>query len=575
MATGLAAIVAAAVFRGSLGYFFAQDDFAGLARARGVLPPLAGPWRWISGQLYFDVMRAVAGDHAAAYHLTSLAVHTAVSAALAWALARRLAAPAALAGAAFFAAHPSHYTALYSISGIGELLAALFALLAVAAWAGAGGARWLAPAAFALSLLCKENTLLLPAGLLVARASGARVPRDERRLLAVPDRAADGGTPVARAAGDRARRARGGLDPVLAAMFGVAALGTAMLAMGDAFGVRRGLAEGSAYRLGFGRNLIENALTYAGWMAHVAVPFVRGYTDAVDPPAMPWGVALLAAWIGGLFVPAWRDRGWAAAGILAALLIAPVLPLRHHTYHYYLYAPLLAVAWGVAIAADAAIEALGRGRAPRAGRGAATAHAAPAARRGAGAARGADASRGRGPGAHAPSGSAPDAAWFPTPAPVAAAALVFAWLVAVNGGRLVRRIETAPFGATTQRADPTVDRMIIARNLRDGLAAANLPAGASLALWSPRVFQPGLDTEARRDTTRDTYWERNVRSALMDGLAVRVLLPNVARVRFVRAYQPGAGSADEWWGVYRTDGFVQVASTRQLDSLLAERPEIR
>src|SRR5258705_6830156 len=50
-----------AVFQGALHYFFAQDDFAGLARASGMLPRLSGMWRYLSGQLYFDVMWRFAG----------------------------------------------------------------------------------------------------------------------------------------------------------------------------------------------------------------------------------------------------------------------------------------------------------------------------------------------------------------------------------------------------------------------------------------------------------------------------------------------------------------------------------
>ena len=39
----LAALAAVVVYRGALGYDFAQDDFAGLGRAAGILPRLHGP----------------------------------------------------------------------------------------------------------------------------------------------------------------------------------------------------------------------------------------------------------------------------------------------------------------------------------------------------------------------------------------------------------------------------------------------------------------------------------------------------------------------------------------------------
>jgi hypothetical protein len=45
-----AAVAAIIVYGGSLPYFFGQDDFLGLARVRGIVPAMAGPWRWLSGQ---------------------------------------------------------------------------------------------------------------------------------------------------------------------------------------------------------------------------------------------------------------------------------------------------------------------------------------------------------------------------------------------------------------------------------------------------------------------------------------------------------------------------------------------
>ena len=119
LATALAGV---AVFRGALGLFFAQDDFAGLARAAGVLPRLQGPWRYLSGQLYFDVMHRLAGMHAWPYHAAGLAAHVACGVLLAQLLARRFSRTAAAFGAIAFVTHPAPFTAIYSVSGIGELL---------------------------------------------------------------------------------------------------------------------------------------------------------------------------------------------------------------------------------------------------------------------------------------------------------------------------------------------------------------------------------------------------------------------------------------------------------------------
>ena len=67
--------------------------------------------------------------------------------------------------------------------------------------------------------------------------------------------------------------------------------------------------------------------------------------------------------------------------------------------------------------------------------------------------------------------------------------------------------------------------------------------------------------------TRESYGERNVRAALLDGLAVRVMLPGVDSTRFVREFDP-ADTA--WrWCVYRPDGALRVARAGDLARILA------
>lgn len=55
-ATVVFEVLALAVFGGTLGYFFSQHGFAGMARVRGLIPPLAGPWRYVPGQIYYELM---------------------------------------------------------------------------------------------------------------------------------------------------------------------------------------------------------------------------------------------------------------------------------------------------------------------------------------------------------------------------------------------------------------------------------------------------------------------------------------------------------------------------------------
>jgi hypothetical protein len=271
-------------------------------------------------------------------------------------------------------------------------------------------------------------------------------------------------------------------------------------------------AEPYAVRAGW--HVLENAATYLGWTANPWLPTVAGFTDAVDPPVFGWGIALAGAWLAGAFVPALRARGWLHAGAMYAAFIAPVLPLERHTYHYYLYGALAGGALAVAALIDAASGWLGGGRpAPVRAR----------ARRVAG--------------------------W----GLAAVASVAFA----VNGTLMVRKIETMPFGHPELRAEPIVDRARIATRVRAGLEQAALPGGATLLFYSPEARAMAPATEPGRET----YWERNVRSALYDGVAVRLFAPGVREVRFVTAPEPGDSL---WYALYEVTGRTRVVPAAAL-----------
>lgn len=472
------AVAAVVAFQGALPYFFAQDDFEGLARARGVLPRLEGPWRIIGNQLYYDVMRVVAGLDPRLYHAASLALHAATSLLLYALLRARAGVAAALVAATFFAAHPALFTALYWIAATSAILS--FGLALGAAWLErrVGPARWLAVPVFVVALAAKETALLLPLALAVGRLVDRRPLRDPV-LLAL------GGVAVAWGIG--------------VALAGVTSAGAA--------------SNDAAYRLALGGHVVANLLTYAGWSVASWAPLVRGFADAVDPAAIPFGFAACALWIAGLFVPALRSRGWLEGGAWFFALIGPLALLPHHTYHYYLYGPLAGVAMALAAGIDAAVPRL----------------AAPAR---------------------------------------ALAATLAAAAITVNGVVLVRTIERAPF-LEGLRADPTVDRALIAGNVHASLARERPPAGAELLFWSPTAFQVEQRVHPGADPSVETYWERNVRTALLDGLGVHVLFPEIDTVRFVRALEPGGERT--WYAVYRIDGSLALARHGFLDSLTRAR----
>src|SRR5207249_5152901 len=66
-------------------------------------------------------------------------------------------------------------------------------------------------------------------------------------------------------------------------------------------------------------------------------------------------------WLAGLGSRALRRRGWLPAGVTFVAFLLPVLPLRNHAYHYYLYAPLAGAAWCLAAVADALLSSGSRG----------------------------------------------------------------------------------------------------------------------------------------------------------------------------------------------------------------------
>ena len=148
-------------------------------------------------------------------------------------------------------------------------------------------------------------------------------------------------------------------------------------------------------------------------------------------------------------------------------------------------------------------------------------------------------------------------------------ALFAGMILVLNGALLVRKIENMPFVYGGLRADPIVDRARIARRVYDGLAASALPDGVRLVFWSPasmryeRQLHPGADVIGK-----ETYWERNVRTALEDGLAVRVMFPQVDSVEFLHAYRPAA--EDARFVLYDPDGTVKVETPARLDSVLRQ-----
>ena len=116
------------------------------------------------------------------FHAVNLLWHAGVSVAVA-AFGRRWAGDkAALSAGLIFAVHPVHVEAVANIAGRAELMAALFALLAVYG-ALARDQVWWSTLAAALALLCKENGAVVPALIVWGWLVG--LARPSRRRMAV------------------------------------------------------------------------------------------------------------------------------------------------------------------------------------------------------------------------------------------------------------------------------------------------------------------------------------------------------------------------------------------------------
>lgn len=495
---------------GALALFFSQDDFAGLARAAGLLPRLTGPWRWISHQLFWDVMHRIGGLDPVPYNIASLVVHAAGAVLLLFWLRRRVSAVAALVGAVFLAVHPALFTAVRWISAIGDPLALAFGLGALLLAERRDVWRWLALPLFCAALLSKESVATLPLVLLLAAAWPATKP--------------DGEAPGSRPRGFSAL-ARSARDPLTLALIAVSLAFAFYLASSDVMGSRAGGGD-SAYAIGLDRHVWGNLLSYLGWAVNFALPTVRGFTDARDPSVYAWALAMLTLAFVGLAWRPLRRRGFGVAWLAFGVLLLPVLPLRSHTYHYYLEVPMLGATWALAIVFDAVSAHLGVERA-RAGH------------------------------VRTPGGGTP----FAT-----ATAWVMVLLLTVNATLLIHRYETAPLGTTGLLADPVIDRARIARQVRDGIAKARPTPGTQIALWLPDGWAYPGAASTSSIAQGVPYTRRNLSSALLDGLAVRVLFPEVTEARVVDRYERLPG---DWsWALCRPDGRLRVLRSAELDSLL-------
>jgi hypothetical protein len=320
-----ALLVTLAVHYVALRTFFAQDDLVFLAGAAGLEPSPASLWRALSGTLRWRLFHAWFGVDPLPYHVVNLAFHL-LNVALVYATARRLFAGrgTAWAAAVLFGVSAIAFTPLHWASGLGEIIAGTFALAALwlhlaargAGAAEAGGRRerpmllWVSAAAVLAAGLTKEVTLLLPLVLLAA----------DRRL------------------GAFAPRARSLLPAGAAGLLFAAGYAATFHASGPLGGDAYAWSLSPVF-------LAQNLATYLRWTVALGDP-VRDAVARMAPGAWPLGTAVALAAVLALASQRRGPRHPEEVGAVWFLaLLAPVLPLRSHTYLYYLYVPWAGACW--------------------------------------------------------------------------------------------------------------------------------------------------------------------------------------------------------------------------------------
>ena len=462
------------VERRALAGFFSLDDLVIMEEARGLRAATPGLWRLLSRHLYFGATVPMFGAHPLPYHLVSMFVHAAnIGLLYVWVRSRSGSLLAATVGAGLFGASRLHMTALGSAATIGEPLALTFTLGAFLLHDRGVRGRVGAAALFALALLSKESVVLLPLVLLWPRRGGPMLR--ERLVNAAPMLA-------------------------LGALFAVA------LALSGAGSAQLG---GQAYERAFGSNLVMNLMTYTRWVAHPLDAF-PGQVSAFDAGDWPIGIAATLA-LGAL---AWLGRRAAFPPVLGCrwwlLALAPVLPLLHHTYLYYLYIPFAGVAMVMAGTAGWVEEwAAGTSRSGDRGKGA------PVRRRTGGALQ---VVRG------------------------VAIALVIAH--GLHADRLLTVRYAAHMPGTGIPLDPDLRKSEMARHAVQGVTRQLSGRHARVAFLVPASLADVYSTATGQRLGRaaaDSGTYILLAGALDDGRGLRALMPNVDSVAFLSAWRPGYG----------------------------------
>jgi|GEM_PF-2606144 len=271
--------------------------------------------------------------------------------------------------------------------------------------------------------------------------------------------------------------------PLFVTLTAIAAAYGAFLYAANIFGIREASPGAGAYQLTVGSELVTSLQTYFKWIFNLVESWRNEPFNVLDERALPW----LLVGIGAFGVLLVGSGGARARTVFCVswffVMLLPVVPLTGHPYHYYLYIPLAGLVPAFAILLAQRVKS---------------------------------------------------AQWQ-----MVLSILLMASML-LHSAMLVSKIETATVGDSGTRQEPTFDRAIVSGNLISDLRQRELPQGAKLLLISPLSdIRAGKLREHPHIVKGGPYWDSNVRSAIADGIAIKLFFPQVDSVAFAEGLAPG------------------------------------
>jgi len=318
---------------------FLTRPFWGFNREQG---PLGSNYYRPAFGAFDSLLAHIYGPDPTAFHAASVALHLAVCLLVAWGASRLIrgedATAAALAAGLLFAVHPAHAEAVAWAGGQPDLLAAVFALIAVMAYLKAkdAGERfwildfgfWIGPVAYLVACLAKETGVATVLVLVIVEATGWR--REGSLGLAI-------------------RRATARLAPYGAVLALYLAL--RIHALGSFAPRNYGVTASMSGAVSYGAALL------ARYLGFLIVPFPAKVLAVVPVPSLHSFVALVGlsaavAALAGLAVAAWKGSGRREIVLPLAFVFAFLLPVLRvdaiggsNFAERYLYLPSVGFAW--------------------------------------------------------------------------------------------------------------------------------------------------------------------------------------------------------------------------------------